>query len=287
MSKQFKRKLADFVSEAEEPGRVARTDDTRAASTESAPAPQAAVSPEGPESWKVLLGRLPRLVRVGILEMLSPDEIERELCQLDPTFAYLYCGEPIDGNGVGDDRDVVWEHWLYFLERDFGISRNPDRCRGYSDFERKMIVKDLDKHIPTENRLNAFLAHSYKTLYKQLDQLNLGTWQGLQTYKVQAIQDHTVFYKNPLGQKQRWNVCRRWSLYLHWKHKPNRPAVFFLKIWAQAISGRSRSSQRGRTAAFILLHSQTFQRILYTFTAMGFAYPKPSRTRFTKTSTFS
>jgi hypothetical protein len=140
---------------------------------------------------------LPRDVRIQILRGFAAEEVDEVLCRLNKKYRYIYCGYLGDAvlSTTISDKEVVYEHWLFYLERDFGVSRVAERCRGYTAFERRMVQRALEQAVPIQNRLNAYMAQAYKSIYKQLAKLQEARVKGI---SVLASQDHIVF----IGKKE-------------------------------------------------------------------------------------
>lgn len=74
------------------------------------------------------------------------------MCDSDPGFAYRFCGVelPIDDDSGLRDADVVWELWQVILQRDFGVSANPDDCSADAPYFRQMAASALARFIEVE-----------------------------------------------------------------------------------------------------------------------------------------
>lgn len=111
-----------------------------------------------------LFDSMPRQVRIHILLLFSAQEVMQSFCYVSRKYRRLYCGDMALADEIPDSQ-VVYEHWQEYLLRDFGVSRNPSLCRGDVPLERKMIAEALESIVPTNQRLNAYLAHAYNALY--------------------------------------------------------------------------------------------------------------------------
>jgi hypothetical protein len=140
---------------------------------------------------------LPRAVRIEILLTFSADEVENVFCKLSRRYRRIYCGDMTLADTIGD-LEVVYEVWQGLLQRDFGVSPNPDLCRGHTPRERKMVAAAIDRAVPTTNRLNSFKARGYAIIYYRLASLDTRIIPGLSDRDhgtVLGTQDHMVFFE--------------------------------------------------------------------------------------------
>jgi hypothetical protein len=136
-----------------------------------------------------LFDALPRQTRIDILLLFSTSEVRQTFCSLNRKYRRIYCGDMALADEIPDSQ-VVYEHWQLRLERDFGVSRNPDLCRGNEPLERELVADALASIVPNKNRLNSYLASAYEELYQAMSKLGQRTVAGA---TLLAYRDHIVF----------------------------------------------------------------------------------------------
>lgn len=146
------------------------------------------------------LDQMSREARINTLLQFSAKQFVKTFCALNRKYRRLYCGAaplPRDTELV-DDKDIIYEHWEGYIERDFGISEDPDLCRGFTPFERNFVARSLQRHIPKENRLNFWLASAYAEFYRQLV-TSYATHTTTRFFNIQEVHGNMAFvYSRPL-----------------------------------------------------------------------------------------
>jgi hypothetical protein len=139
--------------------------------------------------WLAVFNKMPRELRIEILLEFTADEIDDVFCNLNRTYRRIYCGDMTLAAEIPES-EVVYEHWLRRLRRDYGISHNPEECRGHTPAERIMVATAFNRVVPTQNRLNSYFAQAYGSIYQAMRKLGQRPIVGAQ--KV-CVRDHIVF----------------------------------------------------------------------------------------------
>lgn len=115
---------------------------------------------------------IPSDVRFQILLPLKPADLAL-FCNQSSEFALVYCGigDPA-ALGIPDD-EIFWEHWAYWLERDFGLSHEPNKCAANAPLERTLLARAMEQwlplRIPEERRqTNLYRLRRLRTMYRAL-----------------------------------------------------------------------------------------------------------------------
>lgn len=92
---------------------------------------------------------LPRQVRIDLLSKLDPADVE-PFCAASAQYSLIYCG--VTSRDAPEysvpDKEIVFEHWLNWLERDYGVHGDPNRCRAFSSAERRWVAASMVRYIP-------------------------------------------------------------------------------------------------------------------------------------------
>jgi len=147
--------------------------------------------------WFEVFERLPRETRIEILGSFTADEIDDVLCRVNRKYKRIFCGDMVLADmtlpGGIPESEVLYEHWLRLLENDFGVSSNPDLCRGHTPLERDLVSKALKRAIPTQNRLNSYLSQAYGSMYQAMRKITerLSGLVGVERFLL--MKDHIAF----------------------------------------------------------------------------------------------
>ena len=117
-----------------------------------------------------LFDALPREAKIELLMEFDIDEIETQLCRINRKYKRILCGE-MEPSEIPDS-EIIYEHWQRRLERDYGISRNLNLCRGDTLLERQLVHRALNNYIPPGKRLNMFLNRAHASMCRGIKLLH-------------------------------------------------------------------------------------------------------------------
>lgn len=109
---------------------------------------------------------LPREVRIQLLSKLQPADLE-PFCRSSATYQLIYCGVESRDAPVDSllDANIVYEHWELWLERDYGIHGDANRCRAYAGAERRWVAASMVRYVPPGSG-NLEKLRKYRALYE-------------------------------------------------------------------------------------------------------------------------
>lgn len=111
-----------------------------------------------------LFDSLKKSTRIEILKQFAATDLDQYLFMTNDKYRRTYNGDMVLVDKIRD-LDVVYELWQAFLERDFGVSYDPEHCKGDTNTERQTIANTMAVVLPTTDCLNAYRAAVFRRLY--------------------------------------------------------------------------------------------------------------------------